>query len=122
MMGIGTALACAIHCAILPIFLSSLPLMGVEVIENPVFEYGMIGLAFIIGVNALHHGLKRHHHRLLPIAVFILGFVLLLLKQISHKYEIYLLIPAVIAIVTAHWLNYRFCRKANHCHAADCNH
>jgi hypothetical protein len=33
-----------------------------------------------------------------------------------------LLIPAVAAIVTAHYYNYRFCKKAGHCHASDCAH
>jgi hypothetical protein len=122
MLGIGTALACAIHCAVLPIFLTSLPFFGMEVIHNPAFEYGMIALAFLIGVNALYHGLRKHHHRILPIAVFVFGFILLLLKQAFSGHEIYLLIPAVLAIVSAHWMNYRYCRKANHCHTADCSH
>lgn len=122
MMGIGTALACAIHCAVLPIFLSSLPFFGMEVIHNPFFEYGMIVLAFLIGSNALYHGYKRHHHSTIPILIFVLGFVLLLMKELFPKYEIYLLVPAVTAIITAHWINYRYCRKANHCHTTDCDH
>jgi len=39
-------LACAIHCALLPLILTSLPLFGVELIDNIAFEYGMIVLAF----------------------------------------------------------------------------
>lgn len=122
MLGVGTALACAIHCAVLPIFLTSLPFFGVEVIHNPFFEYGMIALAFLIGINALYHGYRRHHHSALPIMIFVLGFTLLLSKELFKNYEIWLLVPAVISIVTAHVINYLYCRKANHCHATDCNH
>lgn len=122
MLGIGTALACAIHCAVLPIFLTTLPFFGIEVIHNPWFEYGMIGLAFVIGINALIHGYRKHHHSALPIIIFTSGFCLLLLKELFTQYEIYLLVPAVLAIITAHWLNYRYCRRANHCHAGDCDH
>lgn len=121
-MGIGAALACAIHCAVLPIFLTSLPFLGLEVIHNPVFEYGMIVLAFLIGSNALYHGYKRHHHSLTPIVIFVLGFALLMSKELFKQYELFLLIPAVLAIITAHWINFRYCRKANHCHATDCDH
>jgi tetrahydromethanopterin S-methyltransferase subunit C len=121
-LGIGTALACAIHCAVLPIFLTSLPFLGIEVIHSALFEYGMIALAFVIGATSLWHGFNRHHHRLAPLLIFSGGFLCLLLKQFAGQYSIYLLIPAVIAIITAHWLNYRYCRKANHCHTADCTH
>ncbi|MER3498257.1 MAG: MerC domain-containing protein [Chitinophagaceae bacterium] len=121
-LGIATSIACAIHCALLPLFLSSLPLFGVNIIHNIYFEAGMITLAFLIGVYSLSHGFKRHHHRLLPIFIFSLGFVFLVIKQFFVHYETWLLVPAVGFIVTAHVLNYFFCRKANHCHTTDCNH
>jgi hypothetical protein len=121
-LGISAALACAIHCAVLPLFLSSLPLLGFEIIHNPVFEYFMISLAFVIGLTAFYHGIKKHHHRYLPVLIFIGGFILLIAKQFAGRYHDYVLIPAVLAIMLAHWLNYRYCRRANHCHTADCNH
>jgi MerC mercury resistance protein len=41
-IGIGASLACAIHCALLPLFFSSLPLMGINILHNTQFELGMI--------------------------------------------------------------------------------
>jgi hypothetical protein len=82
----------------------------------------MILLAFCIGAYSLYHGYKRHHHSFVPFLVFTAGFIFLVLKQIFHLYENWLLIPAVILIVSAHWINYRDCRKADHCHTEDCNH
>lgn len=121
-LGIATSLACAVHCALLPLFLSSLPLFGINIINNTVFEAGMIALAFCIGSVALYHGYKRHHHNVLPLVVFSAGFVFLLLKQYFILYETWLLIPAALFIISAHSLNYYFCRRANHCHASDCDH
>jgi tetrahydromethanopterin S-methyltransferase subunit C len=121
-LGIVTSIACAVHCALLPLILTSLPLFGVNIIHNNFFEAGMIALAFVIGSIALYHGYKRHHHRVLPLLIFSAGFIFLVLKQILITYEIWLLIPAVIFILTAHFFNYNFCRKANHCHTTDCNH
>ena len=121
-IGIGTSLACAIHCALLPLFLTSLPLFGINIIHNLGFEVTMILLAFMIGGYSMYHGFKKHHHSLVPTLLFIIGFVLLVMKQFFVIYESWLLIPAVLFIISAHLINYRSCRVHNHAHADDCNH
>jgi 4-amino-4-deoxy-L-arabinose transferase-like glycosyltransferase len=121
-VGITTSLACAIHCAVLPLILTSLPLFGINIIENVSFEYFMIFLAMGIGTVALLHGYRKHHHRLLPWLIFLAGMALLFAKQYWHGQQYWLLFPAVATIITAHYLNYRFCKKANHCHTGDCDH
>lgn len=121
-LGISASLACAIHCALLPLLWQSLSLFGMEIIHNNYFEYGMIFLAMIIGGISLYHGWKKHHHKLLPLFIFLIGVACLFGKQIMHDYDLILLIPAVIFIVAAHILNYRYCKAANHCHAHDCDH
>ena len=121
-LGIATSVVCAVHCAVLPLVLTSLPLFGINIIHNNFFEAGMITLAFMIGSLALYHGFKRHHHRVLPLLIFSMGFIFLVLKQILIAYEVWLLAPAVAFILCAHFLNFCYCRKANHCHSSDCNH
>ena len=121
-LGIGASLACAVHCALLPLFLSSLPLFGINIIDNESFEAGMILLALGIGSYSLYHGYKRHHHSLLPFTLLIVGFIFLVVKEFFVDYETWLLIPAVVFIISAHLTNYRFCRVHNHAHSEDCNH
>ncbi|HEX7845854.1 MAG TPA: MerC domain-containing protein [Chitinophagaceae bacterium] len=121
-LGIGASLACAIHCALLPLFLNSLTLFGKDIIDNKGFEAGMIILAFCIGTYALYHGYRKHHHSFLPFLLFIAGFLFLVLKEFFIHYATWLLIPAVLLIVAAHFLNYRFCRVHNHAHSEDCDH
>jgi|SRR5688572_12419423 len=121
-LGISTSLACAIHCAILPLFLSTLPILGYEIIDNHFFEYIMIFLALLIGAGSLWHGYRKHHHSLRPLGIFIVGIALLFAKQIWHGYQLWILPVAVLLIVTAHLLNYRSCRVHNHAHADDCDH
>jgi sulfite exporter TauE/SafE len=82
----------------------------------------MIVLAMGIGLHSLTHGFKKHHHRILPIIVFVIGISLLLVKQVLHQYQIWFLVPAVVLIVSAHFINYRQCRIADHCHNDDCKH
>jgi hypothetical protein len=121
-LGIGATLACAIHCALLPLFFSSLPLLGFNIIHNKTIELVMLALAFAIGSYSLAHGRRKHHHNGWPFVFFITGISLLVIRLLFTKDTIFLLVPAVVCIVAAHWLNYRLCRKHNHAHQDDCNH
>ncbi len=120
--GIAASVACAIHCAVLPLILSSLPLFGVNIIENQGFEFIMIALAFVVGVYSLYHGRKKHHHSYYPMLLFAAGISLLFIKSMLHSHRLMLLLPAVTLVVIAHYLNYKLCRVHNHAHADDCNH
>jgi hypothetical protein len=121
-LGVAASLACAIHCALLPLLFTSLPIFGINVIENTVFEIIMVVLAFAIGICSLYHGWKKHHHNLVPIIVFLLGFIFLVLKLFFVEYENWLLVPAVTGIISAHIMNFRACKIHNHAHAEDCTH
>jgi uncharacterized membrane protein YoaK (UPF0700 family) len=120
--GIAASVACAIHCAVLPLVLSSLPLFGINIIENQGFEFLMIALAFVVGVYSLYHGRKKHHHSYYPMVLFAAGIGLLFIKSLLHSHSLMLLLPAVSLVVIAHYLNYKLCRVHNHAHADDCNH
>lgn len=111
-LGVFTSLACAIHCAILPLVATSLPLFGVNIIHNGYFEWSMITIAFIVGSYSLFHGYIKHHRSFLPIIVFTIGFVFLISKQFFTSLEIALLVPAVILIISAHYFNYRLCQRS----------
>ncbi len=118
-LGITASVACAIHCALLPLLLTSLPVFGFDIISNVFFEYGMIVLAFLVGSYALSHGFRKHHHRFLPLTVFSVGILFLVAKQVWHDLHIWFLAPAVLAIISAHYLNYRFCKVHSHAQAED---
>ena len=121
-LGVGASLACAIHCAVLPLLFTTVPLFGINIVHNLAFEWGMIGLAFVIGIQALWHGFLSHHHSRWPVALFSLGFICLVIKEFQLQYHTPIVVVAVSFIVSAHYLNYRLCKKANHCHTTDCNH
>lgn len=123
-LGIGASVICAIHCAIAPLLLSSLPLFGVNIIENIWIELLLLGAAFVIGITTLWHGYKKHHHSPSPLILFTVGMLCFMLHQLlDTDYSVWMLVlPGVASIVGAHLFNYRLCRKANHCHTQDCNH
>ena len=110
LVGIGASIACAIHCAVLPLFLSGLSVFGINIIHNFWFESGMIGLAFVVGTLSLRHGFKRHHRSPVPLLLFTGGMLFLFAKQYWHNYELFLLPFAVFLIISAHISNFRFSR------------
>jgi len=121
-LGISAAVACAIHCALLPLFLSSLPLFGINILDNLLFEAGMIALAMVIGGYSLSHGYRKHHHSPVPLIIFFTGMTFLIIEQFVIGFNLWLLILAFLFIMSAHFFNWRLCRRAKHCHTTDCNH
>jgi tetrahydromethanopterin S-methyltransferase subunit C len=110
-LGIGTSVLCAIHCALLPVLVSSLPVFGINIIHNLVFEWGMIALAFVVGSYSLFHGFIKHHRSLRPVLIFSVGFIFLILKQFFTQFEIPLLFVAVACIISGHYYNYVLCHR-----------
>jgi hypothetical protein len=121
-LGVGASVACAVHCAVLPLLFTTFPLFGINIIHNPFFEWFMISLALGIGVQALRHGYVKHHHSKWPIVLLLSGFFFLICKEWLPGLHTLMVVVALVFIVTAHYINFRFCRVANHCHQDDCNH
>lgn len=111
MMGIITSIACAIHCALLPVLLTSLPVFGIDIIQNQLFEWSMIAIAFLVGCYALVHGYIKHHRNFRPMLLFSVGFIFLVLKQFIPAAELWFLYIAVACIISAHYYNYRLCHR-----------
>ena len=111
-MGVVTSVACAIHCALLPVLVSSLPILGINIIHNQVFEWSMIALAFAVGSYSLFHGYIKHHRSWEPILIFSTGFMFLVTKQFFHSIENWFLVFAVPLIISAHYYNYRLCHRS----------
>lgn len=110
-LGIATSIGCAIHCAFLPVIVTSLPVFGINIIHNTWFEWGMIALAFAVGSYSLFHGYIKHHRSLVPVFIFTAGIFFLLLKQYFHSIEAWFLLLAVPLIISAHYYNYRLCHR-----------
>ena len=110
-LGIGTSILCAIHCALLPVLVTTLPVFGINIVHNLVFEWGMIALAFVVGSYSLFHGYIKHHRSIKPVLIFSVGFIFLILKQFFTQFEIPLLFVAVACIISAHYYNYRLCHR-----------
>jgi hypothetical protein len=108
-MGILTSIICAIHCVILPFFMTSLPFFGMDLLENKWLEIVLIIVSVVVGGYSFLHGYRHHHGRKLPAVMFAVGFICLVINQITRENYLFLLIPvAATMMIMAHYLNLRF--------------
>lgn len=113
-IGIGTSLLCAIHCVMLPLFLSTVTLFGVELLRNVYVESGMVLVSFGVGYWAFSNGYRLHHRKIWPILIFSAGMGILLVSNFilagSHAEKL-LKITAAFFIITAHMFNVKYSIK-----------
>ena len=51
--GMIASTLCAIHCALVPFAVTTLPLWGLEFLSDPLTEIIMLGIALILGFSSL---------------------------------------------------------------------
>jgi hypothetical protein len=103
--GIATSIVCALHCLVFPLFFSSAPILGIEIIENVWLEATTLGLSFSFGFLALGRKYKRKK-KPQPLILFVFGFLLLVINVVSELDEWLLVGPAAVLITTAHVVNF----------------
>jgi hypothetical protein len=59
-LGTAGAALCAIHCALLPVALALLPVLGLGVLSAPGFEVGFVCFATVLATASLWHGYRHH--------------------------------------------------------------
>lgn len=74
---IVVSLLCALHCILLPLVFSTLPLWGFEVLENSAIEWASIILTLGAGGEAIRKGYTRFHRSRSIVFVFLVGFALM---------------------------------------------
>lgn len=113
--GATGSILCAVHCAVLPIFLAVLPLAQSRAHEW--VEKGIFVLACGLALSSLVPSARRHH-RLTAIMVAVLGFSCLTagvwfdVGQGSALLHAAIMTAGGLLISTAHLLNLRYCSQA----------
>ncbi|MGO4289319.1 MerC domain-containing protein [Chitinophaga sp. RAB17] len=113
-IGIGASLACAVHCALLPLLITVLPLLGSHILENEKLEYGLLFFSFGVGCLSLGRGYFRHHRRIAPLLIFTVGFALLLGGHFGIAggyWEPVVIFTGAAGVTGAHILNLRRCKQ-----------
>ena len=113
--GMTASILCAIHCAIVPLLITVLPLAGLGFLANPLIEWSMIIFALCIGVYAIGLSYLRTHHKLLPSVLLIIGFLIIIVGHLFVKgWREAIIVPiGGLVIATAHFFNYRYSANCN---------
>src|ERR1700712_3320150 len=82
-VGMTASILCAVHCAVVPLLITSLPLLGLGFLANPWFEWGMITFAVFVGFYAIGISYFRAHRRILPAILLFGGFAIII---VGHLY------------------------------------
>ena len=109
--GIGLSLACAIHCAAMPL----LPLMAaLSWVHDQRSEWVFIVVAALVGAAAHRFGYVRHHRCAGPSVAFLTGVGLVVASRLSldgSRIEPYVVLVGSALLLGAHVANLRLCRR-----------
>ena len=110
--GMTASILCAIHCAIVPLLITMLPLAGLGFLANPLIEWSMIIFALCIGTYAIGLSYLQTHHKLLPVVLLIVGFLIIIAGHVFIiGWQEAIIVPVGgLLIATAHFFNFRYCR------------
>lgn len=122
--GIWLAIACAVHCLMVPVLLPTLSLVGLSFLGADMLERSILTVSAIIGFVAIAIG-TRHHRSVFPLLALISGVVLYFNKHVighhyGHGWEIPVVLAGALLLISAHVLNLYLCRisKAKNCDVA----
>ncbi|SEP03744.1 MerC domain-containing protein [Mucilaginibacter sp. OK283] len=108
-IGITASTLCAIHCAVVPLVFTGLPLIGLSFLALPLVEWGMIIFALMIGLYSIGLSYLRIHRRPLPVILLVTGFAIIMLGHVflSGRMEGIIVPAGGLFIAVAHFINYR---------------
>lgn len=115
-IGITASTLCAIHCALVPVLFTSLPLLGLGFLANAWVEWGMIVLALLIGTYSIGLSYLRIHRQLRPLTLLITGFTVIIFGHaFSNGWAEAVIAPTGgLLIAAAHFVNYKYSGACKH--------
>ena len=124
-LGAAASLACAVHCAVLPIAISLSAAGMFSFIDNEPAEWGFVLLASAVGTVSAWRGYRKHGNKTVAVVLgaAALGLVLATVSrhgQGAHDPDHMLawIFPLIgLTIAVAHLVNLRLCRACGACEA-----
>ena len=118
--GATASLVCAVHCALMPLVITLLPLVGLGFLSSEPVEWLLLGLSTLLGVSSLCLGYRRHRSRR-ALCVLAVGLGLIATGRTIEMREIQgpsvlLVVCGGVTIAGAHLVNRHLCRTCQMCH------
>lgn len=114
-VGATSSFICAIHCALLPLLISVLPLVGLGFLMDETIERIILFVAIILAVVSSCWGF-RVHKNCIVIITFSTAIIFLGIGSHLHDSGGHLLITiGGLVLVLSHMINHHLCKKCNRC-------
>jgi hypothetical protein len=84
-LGAAASLACAAHCAAMPLLVGFLPLVGMDFLTSEQIEWALAGLSLGIGSLSLLPSYARKHRQWEPLLLFAFGAGLIIVVRLSAE-------------------------------------
>jgi len=107
-LGIIASILCAIHCAAIPLLISTLPLWGIAFLNTVWIEIVMIGISLMLGSVSLGLSYFRNHRKIIPLLLLMAGFLLIAVGHFTGKFALEILFVPLggFVIASAHFVNW----------------
>ena len=119
-LGAAASLACAAHCAAMPLLVGFLPFVGLDFLASEQIEWALAGLSLGIGSLSLLPSYARKHRQWQPLLLFAFGAGLIIVVGLSAEEGSRLEAPAMalcaLLIACTHLVNRGLCRSCAACH------
>lgn len=123
--GMTASFLCAVHCALMPLVVTLLPLLGLTFLASEPIEWGLLAASATLGTLSLCLGFKEHRSRGV-FAILGLALALLVMGRISHSHgvggwSVALMVTGGFMMMGAHILNHYLCRSCRRCSSHECH-
>lgn len=115
---------CAVHCLLTGIALGLLSVVGLGFIGSPTTEAIFIGVAVIVGIWAIVHGIRKHGSYI-PSAIFVFGLICIAASHFAfpHSHDstsgsTLFSILGGLSLVTFHIVNLKLQKRCDCGHCA----
>ena len=117
--GAVASLTCAVHCAVMPLVVTLLPLVGLTFLADERVEWGLLAVSATLGVSSLCFGLREHGSRR-ALIILAVGLSLLALGRISEEREwgrwaVLVVVAGGCTVAASHLLNRHLCHTCRRC-------
>ncbi|MEP6755878.1 MAG: MerC domain-containing protein [Chthonomonadales bacterium] len=118
-IGATASFVCAVHCMIMPLIVTTLPLLGIGFLANDWVEWTLVGISATLGITSLHLGYKVHKSKH-ALTLLSAGLALIAAGRIgeyhrTHMPNVAMVVLGGLAIATAHLINQKLCHTCRVC-------
>ncbi|HEY7558687.1 MAG TPA: MerC domain-containing protein [Candidatus Binatia bacterium] len=115
-LGAGVSIACAIQCALFPLLIGVLPLIGLGLLAQDGVETVFLATSIVLALGSFSWGFLQH--RQLYIFLFLIGGLTLIFigrAWVDEGSENSFVVPGMLVLAAGHVLNRRLCRLCIAC-------